>query len=67
MDDSGLRVVASGPAVSVEAVDALIARVQRLIDSRPDDPFAWNVEASFLGDIPAIAALAAIAAASEER
>ncbi len=48
----------------MKTVDALIERVQRLIDSRStsDDPLAWYIEASYLGDLPAIAALAMIAA-----
>lgn len=55
-------------SISVKAVDALIARVQRLIDSRlkSEDPLAWSVEAYYLGDIAAVAALAALAAEAAE-
>jgi hypothetical protein len=50
--------------VSVESVDALIASVQMLVDSKPrsEDPLALYVAAAYLGDMPAIAALATIAA-----
>jgi uncharacterized protein YndB with AHSA1/START domain len=53
-----------GQELSVKTVDALIERVQRLIDSRStsEDRLAWYIEASNLGDLPAIAALAMIAA-----
>lgn len=50
-------------------MDALIARVQRLIDRRSewDDPLAWNAEALYLGDLPALCALAAVAARAADR
>jgi len=60
----GSAVRFGGQELSVKTVDALIERVQRLIDSRStaDDRLAWYTEASYLGDLPAIAALAMIAA-----
>jgi hypothetical protein len=50
--------------VSVESVDALIASVQMLVDPKPrsEDRLARYVAAAYLGDMPAIAALATIAA-----
>src|ERR1019366_2950333 len=53
-----------GQELSVKTVDALIERVQRLIDSRStsEDPLAWHIETSYLGDLAAIGALATIAA-----
>jgi len=61
---SGSNLLFGGKELSIKTVDALIERVQRLIDSRPasGDPLAWYAEASYLGDLPAIAALAMIAA-----
>jgi uncharacterized protein YndB with AHSA1/START domain len=58
------RVKFGGQELSLKTVDALIERVQRLIDSRStsDDPLTWYIEASSLGDLPAIAELATIAA-----
>jgi uncharacterized protein YndB with AHSA1/START domain len=60
----GSGVKFGGQELSIKTVDALIERVQRLIDSRStsEDPLAWYIEASYLGDLPAIAALATIAA-----
>jgi hypothetical protein len=48
---------------TVHDVDALVARAQHLIDSRPRDayPLAWCIEASYIGDLPAIAMVAASA------
>ena len=68
-DQSGSGVTFEGQEVSANTVDALIERVQRLIDSRStsQDPLAWSIEASYLGDLPAIAALATIAARSAEK
>jgi hypothetical protein len=50
---------------SVHDVGALIARAQDLVDSRPRGayPLAWAIEASYIGDLAAIAAVAASAAA----
>ncbi len=55
--------------VSVETVDALIASVQKLVDSRPrsEDRLARYVAASYVGDVAAIAALATIAARPADR
>ena len=55
--------------VSIQSVDALIARVQRLIDTRSEseDPIARSIEASSLGDMWAIAALAVIAARAADK
>jgi hypothetical protein len=52
-----------GREVSVEAVHELIASVQMLVDSRPrpEDRLARDVAAAYLGDLPAIAAMATIA------
>lgn len=65
----GSGVKFGGQELSVKTVDALIERVQRLIDSRStsDDPLAWYIKASSLGDMSAIAALATIAARSAEK
>ncbi len=67
--ESSLRVGAGASKLSLQAVDALIARVQRLIDSPAEaaTPLYGRVEASFLGDLPAIAALASVAARAAER
>ena len=53
-----------GQELSVKTVEALVERVQRLIDSRStsEDHLAWFIEASSLGDLPAIGALATVAA-----
>ena len=53
-----------GQEPTVETVDALIERVQRLIDSRSpsEASLAWSIEAAYLGDMSAIAALATMAA-----
>ena len=50
---------------SVQDVSALVARGQHLVDSRPAHayPLAWCVEANFIGDLSAMAMLAASAAA----
>ena len=55
--------------VTVESVEAVVARAQRLIDSRPQGeyPVAWCIEASYVGDLTAIAALAAIAGRSAHK
>jgi hypothetical protein len=55
--------------VSVDTVDALIASVQKLVDSRPrsEDRLARYVAGAYLGDVPAIAALATIAARPADR
>jgi hypothetical protein len=48
---------------SVEDAGTLVARAQHLVDSRPRDayPLAWYIEASLIGDLPAIAMVAASA------
>ena len=48
---------------SVHDVGTLVARAQHLIDSRPRDayPLAWCIEASYIGDLPAVAMVAASA------
>jgi hypothetical protein len=53
---------------SVHDVGALVARAQRLIDSRPRDayPLAWCIEASYIGDLTAIAMVAASACRPEQ-
>jgi hypothetical protein len=45
-------------------VGTLVARGQHLVDSRPRDayPLAWYIEASHIGDLTAIAMVAASAA-----
>jgi hypothetical protein len=50
---------------SVHDVGTLVARAQHLIDSRPRDayPLAWCIEASYIGDLTAIAMVAASATA----
>jgi hypothetical protein len=55
--------------LSVQSVEAVVARVQDLVDSRPpgEYPVAWCIEASCLGDLNAIAALAAIAGRSTQK
>ena len=54
--------------LSMQRVDTVAARVQHLVDSRPPDeyPLAWCIEASYLGDLTAIAALATIAGRSAQ-
>jgi hypothetical protein len=49
---------------SVQDVGTLVARGQHLVDSRPRDgyPLAWCIEASYVGDLTAIAMVAASAA-----
>ena len=49
---------------SVGDVGTLVARAQHLIDSRPRDayPLAWCIEAAYIGDLTAIAMVAASAA-----
>jgi hypothetical protein len=46
---------------SVDDVGTLIARAQRLVDSRPRDGYSltWCVEAAYLGDLTAMAMVAA--------
>jgi len=68
-DQSGSGVTVGRQQLSITTVDALIERVQCLIDSRStsEDPVAWHTEASYLGDLPAIAALATIAARAAEK
>jgi len=58
-----------GQGLSVKTVEALIERAQRLVDSRStsEDRLAWYVEASSLGDLPAIASLAMLAARHADR
>lgn len=60
----GLTVRDGEGRISIQAVDGLIDRVQRLVDRRTAfaEPVAWQVEGALLGDLPAIAALATIAA-----
>ncbi len=55
--------------LSVQSMETLLARAQHLIDSRPQNeyPVAWFVEASLIGDLPAIAALATIASRSAQK
>jgi hypothetical protein len=52
-----------GRQPSVPDVGTLVARGQHLIDSRPRDayPLAWCIEASHIGDLTAIAMVAASA------
>ena len=56
-------------SLSSQTVEAMVARVQDLVDSRPpgEYPIAWCIEASYLGDINAIATLAAIAERSTQK
>ncbi len=46
---------------SVQDVDTLLARAQHLVDTRPRDgyPLAWCIEASYIGDLTAMAMVAA--------
>jgi hypothetical protein len=48
---------------SVHDVGTFVTRAQHLIDSRPPDayPLAWCIEASHIGDLTAIAMIAASA------
>lgn len=48
---------------SVQDVGTIVARAQHLIDSRPRDayPLTWCIEASYIGDLTAIAMVAASA------
>lgn len=57
-------VEAREPKLSVLSVENVIARAQHLIDSRPQGeyPVPWYIEASHIGDLTAIAAIAALAA-----
>lgn len=54
---------------SVQDVGTIVARAQHLIDSRPRDayPLAWCIEASYIGDLTAIAMVAASAAGLDGR
>jgi hypothetical protein len=56
--------LARGGQPSVSDVGELVARAQRLVDSRPRGAYslAWAIEASYIGDLAAIAAVAARAA-----
>jgi uncharacterized protein YndB with AHSA1/START domain len=58
-----------GQLISINRVDALLDRVQQLIDSRPtgDDAVPWMIEASNIGDVAAVAALAILASRDAER
>lgn len=49
-----------GRQPSVHDVGTIVARAQHLIDSRPRDayPLAWCIEASYIGDLTAIAMVA---------
>lgn len=53
-----------GHRVSVQLVEDLLARTRRLVASRPQGefPLDWCVEAENVGDITAVAALAALSA-----
>jgi hypothetical protein len=53
---------------SVHDVGTFVARAQRLVDSRPRDayPLAWCIEASHIGDLTAIAMVAASACRPEQ-
>ena len=55
--------------VTVQSVEAVVARAQRLIGSRPhgEYPVAWCVEAFYVGDLTAIAALAGVAGRSARK
>jgi hypothetical protein len=61
MNELGLS---AGRRVSVEAVAALIASVQMLVDASPrsEDRLARYVTGAYVGDLQAIGALAMIAA-----
>jgi uncharacterized protein YndB with AHSA1/START domain len=58
-----------GRRVSVQLVEDLLARSGRLIASRPrgEVPLDWSVEAEHVGDMTAIAALAALSARFADR
>jgi hypothetical protein len=51
------------PMVTMENVQPLLVRAQRLVDTRPSGeyPVAWTVEAEHIGDLQAIGALAVLA------
>jgi hypothetical protein len=55
--------------LSMQSVEELHARGRHLIDSRPPDeyPVAWCSEASHVGDLSALAMLAALAARSAQK
>lgn len=55
--------------LSAQSVEAVVARVQHLVDSRPpgEYPVGWCIEAGYLGDLAAIAALATIAGRSAQK
>ena len=55
--------------LSVQSVDAVVARVQDLVDSRPpgEYPLDWCVEASSLGDLDVIATVAAVVGRSTQK
>jgi len=54
---------------TVQSVEAVVDRAQRLVDSRPkgEYPVAWCIEVSSVGDLTAIAALAAMAGRAAEK
>src|ERR1035437_1820487 len=56
-------------SLSVQSVEAVVARVQDLVDSRPpgEYPLDWCVEASYLGDLNAIGAVAAVVGRSTQK
>ncbi len=68
-DPPGPSVETKQPRVTFESVEAVVARAQRLIDSRPRGqyPVAWCIEASSVGDLTAIAALAVNAGRAAEK
>jgi hypothetical protein len=55
--------------LSAQSGEAVVVRVQHLVDSRPpgEYPVDWCIEASYLGDLTAIAALATIAGHSAQK
>lgn len=56
-----LQSPSDGSQPTVQQVEVLIARAQHLIDSRPrgEYPLTWCIEAFYIGDLTAIAAVAA--------
>jgi uncharacterized protein YndB with AHSA1/START domain len=62
------RMAPGSRKISVQMVEDLLARVEHLIEARPrgEFPVEWAIEAAYVGDIPAIAALAAIAVRTAE-
>jgi uncharacterized protein YndB with AHSA1/START domain len=68
-DHVGSGVTFGGKRISLSTVDALIERVQSLIDTRSttEDAVEWNIRAASLGDMWAIGALATIAACNAEK